>query len=143
LTSTAVGPDEAAPIGPAGPAAIEPASEPMAEPVIEPAIAPPAPIVGVPMMEAMRPAELAEGRPAGSRLEIIVHRFGRIVATLDGEEPEDVILEDIRQAAGALARSGGSATVSRADADETTLTLAEQVVAVLRASGVPTEAATD
>lgn len=98
-----------------------------------------APILGVPMMQAMRPAELTEVQPEGSHLDIAVHRFGRIVATLDRDDPEDVSLEDIRQAAGALARSGGSATVSRADADDTTTALAEQVIAALRRGGVPTE----
>jgi len=120
----------------AGP--IEPAIQATVEPVVEPVTAA-APVLGVPMMEAMRPAELTDERPAGSRLEITVHRLGRIVATLDGDDAEDVTIDDIRQAAGALARSGGSARVSRADADDSTMALAEQVVAALRAGGVPME----
>ena len=129
--------------GSASVGAIEPAVQAIVAPVvgstIEPVVGAAGPVLGVPMMEAMRPAELTDERPGGSRLEITVHRLGRIVATLDGDDAEDVTIYDIRDAAGALARSGGSATVSRADADDTTIALAEQVVAVLRAGGVPTE----
>jgi hypothetical protein len=42
-----------------------------------------------------------------------------------------------------LARSGGTATVTRADPDETTTALAEAVVAALHAGGVRTEVLPD
>jgi hypothetical protein len=133
---------------------IQPAPEPVIEPVIEslasgakesPAgdVTTAAPVHGVPMMEALRPAELREAPPGGSHLDITVRRLGSIVATLDDDDPEEITLDDVRQAAGALARAGGTATVTRADPDDTTTALAEAVVAALQAGGVRTQVLPD
>jgi hypothetical protein len=66
-----------------------------------------------------------------------VQADGRIVAELEGES-ETATLDDVRAAATALARAGGSATVTLIGEAADARWNAREVARALRAHGVPT-----
>jgi len=75
---------------------------------------------------------------AGPRLRLTVTGTA-IAASLDGDPDEPATLDELRQAAPALAEAGGRATVFVASAtDDAAAELAGEVVTVMRAAGVPT-----
>jgi hypothetical protein len=104
----------------------------------------PAPAVLADAGPGPAPAVLADAGPGPSavpstapRLGLTVQADGRIVAELEGES-ETATLDDVRAAATALARAGGSATVTLIGEAADARWNAREVARALRAHGVPT-----
>lgn len=87
---------------------------------------------------APAPAPAPVSAPAvGPRLNVTVEGPDRILAELDGEA-ETVTLDELRAAAAALAKAGGTAVVTATGSAADVRWAARDVVAALRDNGVPT-----
>jgi hypothetical protein len=84
------------------------------------------------------PEAEASSFAAGPRLRIVVGPMG-ITANVDDGPAEPTTLPELREAAAALARAGGTATVSATDADPETIGIADGITDALRGAGVPTQ----
>ena len=136
---TAVAPTVATPEAALTP---RPAPPPPAEPPVVPTppgpAAPAAPVAATEPEAVEPPAPSAPAGPssAGPRLVIRVGSES-LTASLEGDPEEPITLEELREAAPALARAGGSATI--VVADDTPALASTQVLDLLRAHGVRTE----
>jgi hypothetical protein len=83
------------------------------------------------------PANLAHV-PTGPRLHLRVESATSMVATLDGAS-EAITLDELRAAAGALARADGSATIETAATAFEARSLAQEAFESLSDAGVPSE----
>jgi hypothetical protein len=100
----------------------------------------PAPAAGIePAPQAapsVEPASLTHV-PTGPRLHLRVDSATSMVATLDGDS-EPISLDELRSAAGALARADGSATIATTAATFEAKSLAKTVFEILSDARVPT-----
>jgi len=74
--------------------------------------------------------------PGGPRLHLRIDSGTSMTATLEGES-EAITLAELREAAAALARANGSATIMAADGSVEARSLAEQALEVLTTARVP------
>ena len=118
-------PAEASPADPTSAVVAEP--PPPATPVTEP---PP------PVTPIAEPTPLARV-PTGPRLHLRVESATSMVATLDGES-EVISVDELRKAAGALARADGSATIATTATTFEAKSLAKTVFEILSDARVPT-----
>jgi hypothetical protein len=75
--------------------------------------------------------------PTGPRLHLRVESSTKMIATLDGES-EGISLDELRSAAGALARADGSATIATTAITFEAKSLAQKVFEILSDARVPT-----
>jgi hypothetical protein len=128
------------------------ASQPVATPPI-PEVPPgppagpaePPPWFAPPPRQPLEPARLVTETAAlapvahdGPRLTVTVEADGTITAELDGSA-EAITMDDLRAAAGALARAGGSAVVRTSGTGAGVHSAAAVVADTVRAAGVPTD----
>jgi hypothetical protein len=78
------------------------------------------------------------GGTSGPRLGVTVQTDGQIVAELEGES-ETVTLDDLREAAAALAKASGSAIVTVVGEAADVRWTAREAAQALRDEGVPTD----
>ena len=115
------------------PAVPAPASMPEQEPARPPFVLGPTPDI----LSDVGPRS-STGGGSGPRLGVIVQADGQIVAELEGES-ETVTLDELREAAAALAQAGGSAIVTVVGEAADVRWTAREAAQALRDQGVPTD----
>jgi hypothetical protein len=89
-----------------------------------------------PVSEPAPTPEPAPAQSTGPRLDLMIAHDGSMVATLDGES-EAITIDELRDAAVALARVDGSAVIDAGDGTIDASTMASRAVRIFADAGVP------